>query len=157
MTNRNILHCLPPLSPFLSWCSWVYSSVGIGSQDCSNVERRSIGSFDNFSHFERYWSSQTRKHQTQLTFHCSRWRETWGWDWSRRCVRLSERRNLASKIDEKNLCWICSNTDKPRTAIVAELLGSGYHLSDQVVHKAIETDSRTSLLSSPPFSRFSFL
>ncbi|GAA6016415.1 hypothetical protein JCM11491_002404 [Sporobolomyces phaffii] len=32
--------------------------------------------------------------------------------------------------------------DKPRTAIVAELLGSGYHLSDQVVHKAIETDSQ---------------
>ncbi|GAA5880095.1 hypothetical protein JCM16303_001211 [Sporobolomyces ruberrimus] len=32
--------------------------------------------------------------------------------------------------------------DKPRTAIVAELLGSGYHLSDTVVHKAIETDSQ---------------
>ncbi|GAA5937842.1 uncharacterized protein JCM15063_002139 [Sporobolomyces koalae] len=32
--------------------------------------------------------------------------------------------------------------DKPRTAIVAELLGSGYHLSDQVVHKAIEADTQ---------------
>ncbi|GAA5957747.1 hypothetical protein JCM3765_003753 [Sporobolomyces pararoseus] len=32
--------------------------------------------------------------------------------------------------------------DKPRAAIIAELLGSGYHLSDQVVHKAIETDSQ---------------
>ncbi|GAA6064549.1 hypothetical protein JCM10212_000370 [Sporobolomyces blumeae] len=32
--------------------------------------------------------------------------------------------------------------DKPRSAIVAELLGHGYHLSDQVVSKAIETDSQ---------------
>ncbi|GAA5902614.1 uncharacterized protein JCM6883_007185 [Sporobolomyces salmoneus] len=32
--------------------------------------------------------------------------------------------------------------DKPKTAIVAELLGNGYHLSDQVIHKAIETDSQ---------------
>jgi len=52
----------------------------------------------------------------------------------------------ANLIQSEIQCWLCGlidRTDKPRTAIVAELLGSGYHLSDQVVHKAIETDSRT--------------